>query len=135
MQSLDQPPPCGNLDVPYDLPLPWIPTPHVHALVRRGGWGPEAAWTPLPYIDQTSAAALFRHEVFHFLRVEGLPGLPPPRSAGAILPSLGPRHPAVTLVTPANNLPEAARTSTRGSVPSDHERKFLSLCCFAPRLP
>ena len=57
----------------------------------------------------------------------GLPGLPPPRAAGAILPFMAPRHPAVTLVTPATNLPEASRTSTRGAVPSDHERKFLSL--------
>ena len=32
----------------------------------------------------------------------GLPGMPPPRSAGAILPSMGPRHPAVTKATGAD---------------------------------
>ena len=50
--------------------LTW--NPHVHALVTRGGWNHEGAWTPLPYVDQSAAADLLRHKVFHFLRAEGL---------------------------------------------------------------
>jgi hypothetical protein len=50
--------------------LTW--NPHVHALVTRGGWDRDGVWTPLPYIDQTAAAELFRHKVFRFLAREGL---------------------------------------------------------------
>ncbi len=50
--------------------LTW--NPHVHALVTRGGWDRQGAWTPLPYVDQTAAVELFRHKVFRFLAREGL---------------------------------------------------------------
>jgi hypothetical protein len=41
-------------------------------LATRGDWDREGAWTPLPYVDQIAAAALFRHKVFRFLRADGL---------------------------------------------------------------
>jgi hypothetical protein len=50
--------------------LTW--NPHVHALVSRGGWDHQGAWTPLAYVDPTAAAELFRHKVFRFLAREGL---------------------------------------------------------------
>jgi hypothetical protein len=34
--------------------------PHVHAIVPRGGWDSEGAWTPVPYIDNDVAEWLFR---------------------------------------------------------------------------
>ena len=43
-------------------------SPHVHALVSRGGWDPAGIWVPVPYVDATSAELLFRHQVITFLR-------------------------------------------------------------------
>jgi hypothetical protein len=50
--------------------LEW--SPHVHALVSRGGWDRAGIWVPVPYVDATSAELLFRHKVIAFLRDEGL---------------------------------------------------------------
>jgi hypothetical protein len=38
--------------------LEW--SPHVHALVSRGGWDRAGTWVPVPYVDATSAELLFR---------------------------------------------------------------------------
>ena len=50
--------------------LEW--SPHVHALVSRGGWDRAGTWVPVPYVDATSAELLFRHKVIAFLRDEQL---------------------------------------------------------------
>ena len=46
--------------------------PHVHALVTRGGWGRDGAWTPVPFVDGEAAALVLRHTVFRLLQREGL---------------------------------------------------------------
>jgi hypothetical protein len=50
--------------------LEW--SPHVHALVSRGGWTRDGTWVPVPYVDARAAELLFRHKVIPFLREEGL---------------------------------------------------------------
>jgi len=50
--------------------LEW--SPHVHALVSRGGWDREGAWVPVPYVDAKAAELLFRHNVIAFVRDEEL---------------------------------------------------------------
>jgi hypothetical protein len=50
--------------------LEW--SPHVHAVVTRGGWDRVGTWVPVPYVDATSAQLLFRPKVIAFLRDEGL---------------------------------------------------------------
>ena len=50
--------------------LEW--SPHVHALVSRGGWDRAGIWVPVPYVDATSAELLFRHKVIALLRDEEL---------------------------------------------------------------
>jgi hypothetical protein len=50
--------------------LEW--SPHVHALVSRGGWDREGTWVPVPYVDAKAAELLFRHKVIAFLRDEEL---------------------------------------------------------------
>jgi hypothetical protein len=50
--------------------LEW--SPHVHAVVTRGGWDRAGTWVPVPYVVATSAELLFRHKVISFLRDEGL---------------------------------------------------------------
>jgi len=46
--------------------------PHLHGLVPRGGWGPDGAWVPIPYVDTDLAERLFRAKVLAFLKAEGL---------------------------------------------------------------
>ena len=48
--------------------LEW--SPHVHALVSRGGWDREGAWVPVPFVDARAAELLFRHKVITLLRAE-----------------------------------------------------------------
>ncbi len=48
------------------------PNPHLHAIVPRGGWGPEGIWVPVPYVDTEIAERVFRAKVLTFLKVEGL---------------------------------------------------------------
>jgi hypothetical protein len=50
--------------------LEW--SPHVHALVSRGGWDRDGTRVPVPYVDAKAAELLFRHKVIPFLREEGL---------------------------------------------------------------
>ena len=50
--------------------LEW--SPHVHAIVSRGGWGTQATWIPVAYVDAKAAEILFRHNVLSFLRAEEL---------------------------------------------------------------
>jgi hypothetical protein len=50
--------------------LEW--SPHVHAVVTRGGWDRATTWVPVPYLDATSAQLLFRHQVIALLRDEEL---------------------------------------------------------------
>ena len=50
--------------------LEW--SPHVHALVSRGGWDREGAWVPVPFVDAKPAELLFRHKVIALLRDEEL---------------------------------------------------------------
>jgi hypothetical protein len=45
--------------------LAW--SPHVNALVSRGGWDRAGVWVPVRYVDATSAELLFRHKVIAFL--------------------------------------------------------------------
>ena len=50
--------------------LEW--SPHVHALVSRGGWRPDGTCVPVPYVDAKAAELLFRHKVISLLRDEDL---------------------------------------------------------------
>jgi len=50
--------------------LEW--SPHVHALVSRGGWDKEGTWVPVPFVDAKAAELLFRHKVIALLRDEEL---------------------------------------------------------------
>jgi hypothetical protein len=50
--------------------LEW--SPHVHALVSRGGWRRDGTWVPVPFVETSSAELLFRHKVIVLLRDEGL---------------------------------------------------------------
>lgn len=59
----------GVVQTATDL-LEW--SPHVHALVSRGGWDREAGWVPVPFVDTRSAELLFRHKVIALLRDEDL---------------------------------------------------------------
>ncbi|MCP4902398.1 MAG: hypothetical protein GY906_35980 [bacterium] len=47
-------------------------SPHIHALVSRGGWTPDGRWVPVPFIDAEAAERIFRHKVMRFLKDEGL---------------------------------------------------------------
>lgn len=50
--------------------LEW--SPHVHALVSRGGWDREGTWVPVPFVDTKAAELLFRHKAIALLRDEDL---------------------------------------------------------------
>ncbi len=56
---------AGVVQTATDL-LEW--SPHVHALVSRGGWDREGTWVPVPYVDAKAAELLFRDKVISFLR-------------------------------------------------------------------
>jgi hypothetical protein len=47
-------------------------SPHIHALVSRGGWNADGQWNPVPYVDPHQAELLFRHKVFKMLKQCGL---------------------------------------------------------------
>ena len=47
-------------------------SPHIHALVSRGGWTRKGLWVPVPFVDTRAAEKLFRHKVISFLQDEGL---------------------------------------------------------------
>jgi hypothetical protein len=50
--------------------LEW--SPHVHALVSRGGWRRDGTWVPVPHVETRAAELLFRHKVISCLRDEAL---------------------------------------------------------------
>ena len=50
--------------------LEW--SPHVHALVSRGGWRRDGTWVSMPHVEAKAAELLFRHKVIACLRDEGL---------------------------------------------------------------
>lgn len=59
----------GVVQTATDL-LEW--SPHVHALVSRGGWDRAGTWVPVPCVDAKAAELLFRHKVIASLRDEEL---------------------------------------------------------------
>ncbi|MFV2072953.1 MAG: hypothetical protein ACC742_09920, partial [Thermoanaerobaculales bacterium] len=48
------------------------PSPHLHAIVPRGGWDPDGIWVPVPHVDTEIAERVFRPKVLTFLKDEGL---------------------------------------------------------------
>ncbi|HSF14463.1 MAG TPA: transposase, partial [Vicinamibacteria bacterium] len=46
--------------------LKW--NPHIHALVSRGVFLPDASWHPIPYVDSHKAELFFRHKILGLLR-------------------------------------------------------------------
>ncbi len=50
--------------------------PHVHAIVRRGGWTKAGQWVAVPWVDPKAVELLFRHKVLSLLRQAGLIGEP-----------------------------------------------------------
>jgi hypothetical protein len=50
--------------------LEW--SPHVHAMVSRGGWRCDGKGVSVPHVETRSAELLFRHQVIACLRDEGL---------------------------------------------------------------